>query len=148
PMALTFVDYDHDGDLDLFVTSREAEKNVIWRNNGNSTFTDVTADLGLSADAPGFGVIPTDFNNDHAIDLIFANATKPELYLNPREGKWRAASNWDLSKVAPVTAAITLDFDKDGWMDVAMAHDVAPGLTLWRNVYGKTVEQVELPIKN
>jgi hypothetical protein len=41
-----------------------------------------------------------------------------------------------------------LDFNKDGWMDVALAHDGAPGLTLWRNVDGKNVEQVELPIKN
>src|SRR5262249_18094545 len=53
PLAITFVDYDHDGDLDLFITSREGRKNVIWRNNGNGTFTDVTADLGLTADAPG-----------------------------------------------------------------------------------------------
>jgi Flp pilus assembly protein TadD len=148
PLAIAFVDYDHDGDLDLFVTSRRARENAIWRNNGNGTFTDVTADLGLTTDTPGFGVTPTDFNNDHAIDLIFANARKPELYLNPREGKWSAAHNWDLNKVPPVMAAITLDFDKDGWMDVALAHDGAPGITLWRNVQGKSVEQVELPVKN
>jgi tetratricopeptide (TPR) repeat protein len=147
PLAVAFVDYDHDGDLDLFVTSRETGKQAVWRNNGNGKFTDVTADLGLTVDAPGFGVIPTDFNNDRAIDLIFA-AAKPEVFLNPREGKWNAAQIWGTAKLPPVTAAITLDFDKDGWMDVALAHDGPAGITLWRNVNGKSLEQVQLPITN
>jgi Flp pilus assembly protein TadD len=147
PLAVTFVDYDHDGDLDLFVSSREAGKNVVWRNNGNDTFTDVTAGLGLAADAPLFGVTSSDFNNDRAIDLILAGA-KPKLFLNPREGKWSLAPIWESATLPPVTAAITLDFDKDGHMDVVLAHNGAPGITLWRNVNGKSVEQVELPIKN
>lgn len=147
PLALTFVDYDHDGDLDLFVTSREPGRNTVWRNNGNNIFTDVTADLGLAADAPLFGVTSTDFNNDRAIDLVLA-AGKPKLFLNPREGKWMSVPIWDSVTLPPVTAAITLDFDKDGWMDVALAHDGAPGITLWRNVNGKSVEQIEIPIKN
>jgi tetratricopeptide (TPR) repeat protein len=147
PLAVTFVDYDHDGDLDLFVTSREAGKNSVWRNNGNSTFTDVTADLGLAVNAPSFGVTATDFNNDRAIDLIVAGG-KPQVFLNPREGKWSTIPIWDSGRLPPATAAITLDFDKDGWMDVALAHDGAPGITLWRNVNGKSVEQVQLPIKN
>ncbi|PYX65168.1 MAG: hypothetical protein DMG78_29955, partial [Acidobacteria bacterium] len=147
PLAVMFVDYDHDGDLDLFVTSSEAGKNVVWRNNGNNTFTDVTIALGFAGDAPTSAVTATDFNNDRAIDLIFA-ASKPELFLNPREGKWNASQPWDLASLPPVTAAVTLDFDKDGWMDVALTHDGAPGITLWRNLNGKSVEQVQLPIKN
>ena len=52
-VALTFVDYDHDGDLDLYVTSGGHEAgakpahNMMWRNNGNSTFTDVSEETGL-----------------------------------------------------------------------------------------------------
>src|SRR5262245_28356117 len=87
PLSVTFVDYDHDGDVDLFLTRPEPRKNTVWRNNGNGSFTDVTADLGLITTTPSFGVTPTDFNNDRAIDLIFATG-KPELFLNPREGKW------------------------------------------------------------
>jgi Flp pilus assembly protein TadD len=147
PLAVTFLDYDHDGDADLFVTSLEASQNTVWRNNGNGTFTDVTVDLGLAIDTPSLGVISTDFNNDRAIDLLVA-AAKPELYLNPREGKWSATPIWDSAQLPPVTAAVTLDFDKDGWMDVALAHDGAPGITLWRNLKGKSVEQIQLPIKN
>lgn len=147
PLAVAFIDYDHDGDLDLFVTSREANKNAVWRNNGDGAFTDVAADLGLATNSPGFGVTPTDFNNDRAIDLVFA-ARKPELFLNPREGKWSAAGIWNETQLPTVTAAVTFDFDKDGWMDVALAHDGSPGITLWRNVKGRSVEQVQLPIKN
>ena len=46
PAGITFVDYDHDGDLDLFVTGQPsaagAKPNVLWRNNGNGTFTKFT----------------------------------------------------------------------------------------------------------
>lgn len=147
PLAVTFVDYDHDGDLDLFVTSGEANQNVVWRNNGDGSFTDVTADLGFVLQPPDFGVTPTDFNNDRAIDLIFA-AGRPELFLNPREGKWKAAVIFNGARLPPVTAAVTLDFDKDGWMDIVFTHDGAPGITLWRNVKGRSAEQVQLPIKN
>ena len=58
-VGVTFVDYDHDGDLDLYVTnqptaaaSREtAAHNVLWRNNGNSTFTDISEETALNFDA-------------------------------------------------------------------------------------------------
>jgi Flp pilus assembly protein TadD len=145
PLALTFVDYDHDGDLDLFVTSREPGKNSVWRNNGNNTFTEVTADLGLTIPTPLFGVTSTDFNNDRAIDLAFA-AGELNLFMNPREGKWQLSPLWNSAPLPSVRGAIALDFDKDGWMDLALAHDGTPGITLWRNVNGKSVEQVRLPI--
>jgi Flp pilus assembly protein TadD len=144
PLGVTFIDYDHDGDIDLFVTGREPGKNMVWRNNGNSTFTDVTADFGFAGDTANFAVAAVDFNNDRAVDLIFA-AGKPELFLNPREGKWKRPPLWDQPVRPPVNAIITLDFNKDGWMDVALTHDGAPGITLWRNVDGREVEQVPLP---
>src|SRR5262249_26261532 len=145
-LSLTFVDYDHDGDLDLLVSGMNAGTNVLWRNNGNGTFTDATAETNLAGNSVAYGVIGTDFNSDRAIDLVFA-ANKPELLLNPPEGKWRAMRLGSKSPPAPVVGAARLDFDKDGWMDVAFSHAAAPGITLWRNLKGHGVEQVKLPIE-
>jgi len=147
PLSVTFVDYDHDGDLDLYVSSSDAGKSILWRNNGNSTFTDVTAETGLVTNAISYGIAATDFNNDRAIDLVFASAPRPQLFLNPREGKWSATDVWPQAALSPVVAAVTLDFNKDGWMDLALAHDGPPGITLWRNQKGKSVEQVALPLE-
>src|SRR5262249_37313719 len=81
--GLTFVDYDHDGDLDLYVTSSGA-RNVMWRNNGNATFTDVSAETGLGIDGTSGGAVSSDFNNDRAIDLVVAGgAHGAAVYLNP-----------------------------------------------------------------
>ncbi len=41
-----------------------------------------------------------------------------------------------------------LDFNKDGWMDVALTHSGSPGISLWRNVQGKRFERVPLPVQN
>src|SRR5262249_47384430 len=100
----------------------------------------------LAGNSVAYGIIGTDFNNDRAIDLVLA-AEKPELLFNPREGKWSASDLWSKSPPAPAVGAAMLDFDKDGWMDVAFSHAACPGITLWRNVKGHGVEQIKLPIE-
>jgi Flp pilus assembly protein TadD len=155
-VGVTFVDYDHDGDLDLYVTnlptagaSPEAPvHNVLWRNNGNSTFTDVSEQTALNFDATGAGVVTTDFNNDRAIDFVFAGGLAgASIYLNPREGKFIPSTAIDFKKenLPPAVGVIAFDFDKDGWMDLAFTHAGAPGISLWRNVEGKRLERVKLP---
>src|SRR5271157_4188634 len=150
-VAATFVDYDHDGDLDLYLTMApggETPKNRLWRNNGNSTFTDVSEESGMGLDATGGGVAMTDFNNDRAIDFVVAGgAHGAAIFLNPREGKFNALPGIDFAKegLPPAVGVIAFDFDKDGWMDLAFTHAGAPGLTLWRNVAGKKLERVPLP---
>ena len=163
-VGLTFVDYDHDGDLDLYITrSQLAEMspspdlasasasvfaNVLWRNNGNSTFTDVSVETALGVAATGAGVVTTDFNNDRAIDFVLAGgAAGASILLNPREGKFAPLAAIDLAKekLPPAVGVIAFDFDKDGWMDLAFTHAGAPGISLWRNVEGKRLERVALP---
>ena len=39
-----------------------------------------------------------------------------------------------------------LDFDHDGWMDLAFTHEGDPSITLWRNNHGKNFEPVNLPV--
>ena len=154
-VGVTFVDYDHDGDLDLYITTAPdagppgmAPHNVLWRNNGNSTFTDVSAETALGFAASGAGVVTTDFNNDRAVDFVIAGGPSgASIYLNPREGKFMPLGGIDFGKekLPPAVGVVAFDFDKDGWMDPALTHAGAPGISLWRNVEGKRLERVALP---
>ena len=153
-VGLTFVDYDHDGDLDLYITMQptvtpeKKSHNILWRNNGNGTFTDVTAETALGFDATGAGVVTTDFNNDRAIDFVVAGGREgASILLNPREGAFTALPAIDFKKenLSSAVGVVAFDFDKDGWMDLAFTHAGAPGISLWRNVDGKRVERVPLP---
>ncbi len=154
-VGLTFVDYDHDGDLDLYITmapdagsSGSPPHNVLWRNNGNNTFTDVSAETALGIAATGAGVVTTDFNNDRAVDFVIAGGPAgASIYLNPREGKFTPLGGVDFAKekLPAAVGVVAFDFDKDGWMDVAFTHAGAPGISLWRNVEGKRLERVPLP---
>jgi tetratricopeptide (TPR) repeat protein len=151
PSALTFVDYDHDGDLDLLVTGSAsrtgAANNVLWRNNGDGTFTEWTAPTGLGGAQPASGVELSDINNDRAVDLLTTGAASaPTLYLNPRDGVFPAQPLFTSAHLPPTRGIAVLDFNKDGWMDVAVTHAGAPGVTLWRNVDGKRFVRVPLPI--
>ncbi len=146
PLGLTFVDYDHDGDLDLYVAARADSFNVLWRNNGNSTFTDATEATGLDGSGSSVGAAIADLNRDRAVDLVVTGGRKaPMVFLNPREGKFNAISPW-VGAPPEATAGVTvLDFDKDGWMDLAFTHWGSPGISLWRNLEGRSFEPVALP---
>jgi len=157
PAGITFVDYDHDGDLDLFVTGEGLKAgeaaNVLWRNNGNGTFTEWTEATGLGGMGKSAAAILTDFNNDRAVDIaVTGDGAAPVIYVNPREGKYPTQALYDVKLPATVGIAV-LDFNKDGWMDIAVTHEGAPGVSLWRNVegpnhVGRRFERVELPLKD
>jgi hypothetical protein len=94
PSGITFVDYDHDGDLDLLLTGAPTKPgdapNVLWRNNGNGTFTEWTEPTGLGGSGTTAAAILTDFNNDRAVDLaVTGDGPAPLIYVNPREGSIR-----------------------------------------------------------
>jgi tetratricopeptide (TPR) repeat protein len=151
PAGLTFVDFDHDGDLDLFVTGTALNStsgpSVMWRNNGNSTFTEWTGLTGLGGEGKTAGVTLSDINNDRAVDLVVTgSASAPTIFENAREGKFKVVPLYSGTDLASTLGVSVFDFNKDGWMDVAITHVGAPGISLWRNVEGKTFERVQLPI--
>jgi len=163
-LGMTFIDYDHDGDLDLYVTrfnsfplDKPSEPfafpqdaappgNVLWRNNGNGTFTEWTKQTALTGSAASVAAIGSDINNDRAIDFVVTGWQKPPtIFLNPREGEFRAITPWASAMPAATAGLTAFDFDKDGWMDLAFTHWGQPGLSLWRNLDGKSFERVQLP---
>jgi tetratricopeptide (TPR) repeat protein len=163
-LGLTFVDYDHDGDLDLYITrlsqNHELEvpnitftvdgttaKNVMWRNNGDGTFTDVTAQTGLSGTASAIAAIGSDYNNDRAVDLVVASGKSPTIFENRREGQFKPQHPWSAAVPNLTFGVAALDFDHDGWIDLAFTHSSEPALTLWRNDHGK-FEPAQLPALN
>jgi len=162
-LGVNFIDYDHDGDLDLFVTRtlgvivhsnvHEYEEEsfqpaYMWRNNGDGTFTEVTATTGVNKSSAINGV-GTDYNNDRAVDLVVTDsAPGPTIFENPREGRFPAKQPWSSRMTAPSLGVAVLDFDHDGWMDLAFTHFGVPALTLWRNNHGKSFDRVPLPETN
>jgi len=159
-LGLTFIDYDHDGDIDLFVNHSHLKKaeglagyvlqrsDVMWRNNGNGTFTDVTDSLGLSGGGEAVntrGAIGTDFNNDRAVDLIVTGGKHLSIFENPREGKFKDRDDLTSQMFGvPTNAVAVLDFDHDGWMDLALTHMGGPQISLLRNLQGKEFESTPL----
>ena len=78
-----FADLDNDGDLDLYVvTGGIRGKNppdVLYRNNGDGTFSDVTAESGAAGPTEGTGdvVVAFDYDRDGRLDLFTANGHGP-----------------------------------------------------------------------
>jgi len=156
PTGITFVDYDHDGDLDLYLTGEPLKAgdapNVLWRNNGNKTFTEYTDAPGLGGSGKTAAAILTDFNNDRAVDIaVTGDGPAPVIFVNPREGKYPVQPLYEGVKLPATVGIAVLDYNKDSWMDIAVTHAGAPGLTLWRNVegpnhIGRRFERMELPL--
>jgi len=155
PAGLTFIDFDHDGDLDLFVTgsvlnpASGAGPSVLWRNNGNSTFTEWTGPTGLAGEGSTTGATLSDINNDRAVDLVVTGSgSSPTIFENAREGHFKVLPLYTATDLAPTVGISVFDFNKDGWMDVAVTHAGSPGVSLWRNIDGKHFERVPLPVKD
>lgn len=133
-----FVDYDHDGDLDLYVVNFsgaiadfQGEKvfprdfagapNVLYRNNGNGTFTDVSAESGLAGRAQrSLAVLTSDLDDSRDVDFLVINHGSPhQLLNNVRDGSFRPA---DLGRIAAGAAnsVSAADFDRDGLIDLSI----------------------------
>jgi len=156
--GLTFIDYDHDGDLDLYGASGMTEcvgickgAGTVWRNNGDGSFTVV--DIGIVNTVSAFGAIGTDYNNDRAVDLLVPDQDGGTIFQNRREGPFLAVHPFapvgtqDAKAISTVGVSV-LDFNHDGWMDVAFTYFGVPAISLWRNDGGKKFDQVKLPETN
>ena len=118
-LSCAFVDVDHDGDLDIFVGGTDKSGNKLFRNNGDSTFTDYSAEAKISRETTAISVVPTDFDNRRDIDLLVLSAgERPFLYRNLRDTTFRdVAEEVGLNQTAAYTCAAVGDFNKDNYVD-------------------------------
>ena len=153
PPGVGLLDYDNDGDLDVYlvqgrVLAREGTASAaptppkqalplrgrLFRNDleveadGSRTlrFADVTEASGIDADGFGLGVAAGDVNNDGWTDLLLTNFGPASLYLNQGDGTFRdasAGSGIDGTPGFGVSAAFA-DYDRDGWLDLYVGHNV------------------------
>jgi tetratricopeptide (TPR) repeat protein len=149
PSSVAFVDVDHDGDLDIFVTGladlSQAPKagasavfpadfagapNLLLRNDGNGKFTDITTPAKLNTLGHAVAVVPTDYNNRRDMDLLVVNYDKaPELFSNQRDGTFRnVAKDVGLAVVGAWTCVAAGDVNKDGFTDFFFGRASEPGL--------------------
>jgi tetratricopeptide (TPR) repeat protein len=121
----TWVDYDRDGWLDLFVAYNlgglfdRKTPNRLFRNNRDGTFTDVTREAGLETPWPTIGAAWGDVDNDGWPDLFLSNLGRAQLFRNNGDGTFTDASREaGIDRPAIGSVAFWCDLDDDGWLDL------------------------------
>ncbi len=124
-----WVDYDNDGDLDLLVPN-EGDKNVLFKNNGNGTFTDVTTVKGREGNAfvnigDAQGACWGDIDNDGDLDAYIPNADQANRLIRNdlvENGGVPGFTDITLSSGAGdfggVRGCTMGDYDNDGYLDI------------------------------
>ena len=129
-MAAVAWDYDKDGFPDIYVTN-DTNRNFLYHNNGDGTFTDESVFIGVGYDDRGIaegsmGVDCADYDGDGWLDLIVANSEKATLYKN-EEGLFFADATADSGLEQPTLpfvgfSPLFLDYNNDGHLDIFCAN--------------------------
>ena len=127
-------DYDGDKDLDIYVT--RGGQDFLYRNNGNGTFKNVAADVGMAENVNGQGAAWGDYDNDGDLDLYVANYGDAQdfLYRNNGDGTFaQVAEKSGMRDSLRGRGVAWGDYDNDGDLDLVVANDASQPLTLYRN---------------
>ncbi|HEV3385222.1 MAG TPA: CRTAC1 family protein [Gemmata sp.] len=120
------VDYNNDGHMDIFIPrggwmpSFLAMRPSLLRNNGNGTFTDVTAEAGLITPLTSISATWADYDNDGYLDLfVCCDNTPCLLYRNKGDGTFEeVSSRAGLAGLTKCIGANWIDYDNDGYPDL------------------------------
>ena len=154
-MGLAVGDYDNDGRVDFHITNFSDDSNVLYHNDGDNNFTDLTFQTGLgepSIPFLGWGTSFLDYDNDGWPDLIVANghvypavddhqwgtsyAQQTLLFRNVKNGKFErvgAAPGSGLARALTARGLAVGDLDGDGREDVVL-NNIGSRPTVLRNV--------------
>ncbi|HUP81267.1 MAG TPA: VCBS repeat-containing protein, partial [Pirellula sp.] len=130
--GLALLDFDNDGWIDIYFLNgaplpgtsvAKPPTNVLYRNNGNFTFTDVTGAAGVGDEGYGLGVVAGDYDQDGDWDLYISNFGQNVLYANNGDGTFRNATNEAFLTMPDKFGAgcSFLDIDGDGDLDLYAA---------------------------
>ena len=130
-VGVAFGDYDGDGDPDLYVVNRGAP-NVLYRNNGDGTFSDVTAVAGVGDAGKGRGVVFGDYDNDGRLDVYVTNEGSNILYRNNGDGTFSdVTTQTGTGDIGSGRSALFGDYDGDGHLDLYVVNADRPNVLYW-----------------
>lgn len=138
------LDYDRDGDLDLYVVTngeprREGYVNPgssdrLFRNDGGNRWTDVTAESGIEDTGYGLSAAVGDVNNDGWPDIYVANdfEARDALYINKGNGRFDNVATRSMGHMSQFSMGSDMaDLNNDGWLDI-LTVDMLPRTHLRR----------------
>src|SRR6185437_4111042 len=150
--SAAFFDYDNDGDLDLFVTNtakwtsdihdelgnyyvgpkmlwenvrgpEDFEANMLFRNNGDRTFTDTAREAGLVGQGWSGDLAVFDYDDDGDLDVFVTNMFgMSQLYANDAHGRFTDVTREALGRTSyGAIGCKAFDYDNDGRLDLFVA---------------------------
>lgn len=135
--TIAWVDFDHDGDIDIFAAG---EQNNLFRNNNDGTFTDVSKESKINKNIKAKAVVPTDFNNTRDIDLLVVGEEKTYLYSNQRNDTFKdVAAEVGIDIGGDCVAAS--DVNKDGYTDYFIGGNLGSSQLFLSDGKGKFTKQ-------
>jgi len=149
-----WVDFDNDGDFDLFVTSATSQ-NSLYKNDGNFNFTDITISSGLATTATNsWGSSWGDYNNDGFLDVFicfrkFGDTQPNALFKNNGNGTFTNVSSLaGINQINdPTFCAAFFDYNNDGWQDIYVTNHKFSQSYLYKNNGDGTFTDVSLVSK-